>query len=724
MFKKVKLSAKKKPKNYIPIVRICKNDMILYKISKFILFLFVFQSICINTVISHDIENDSLKSFRLGEISVGDSQISNKIKSVNNYNVNYKILNNIDITSANQLRFVLPSSNIRTNSRGESTMLIRGASERQLALYFDGMPLNLAWDGRFDLSIIPSDIIGNVNINSSSNSALFGGNVLGGAIEINTLERFSNGWGSKTRTQINQVGESFISQKLDYKNDNFNSVFNISYLNNPGIIIPKSSDSLGYQNTNDEIRTNTNQSRINTFIRGEYKFDEFTKASLSLNFTKDVLGVQPESFQPTRNVRLWEYPDRNRIFTILNLEHNIDQNNEYNIKTTFWFDKFDQEINVFKDISFNKDSLSGNQIDKNNTIGARILSNNKLTEKSELNLSFNLLSSTHNEIFKDFNNLLDSNSNFDLDFSVLNYSFGGEFINNSINNLVFKLGASYDIQTTPLTGNFKELENNSLADFGTFLSLVYSIDNNFDLFLSSSRRTRFPSLREALSGALNSFVANPDLKQETGIINEIGINYTEQKVNLKFTGFYNLFSDMIVQIRLSKDEDALRRRKRVNLQNANILGFELVGNYEYEQWQFNFNTTFIKTFVETQTSNKYTDNIFSDTSGTKITLENRPELLAGGFIRYNINNDFSAQYEFNYIGNSYQNDGSNKVNPFIKIDGNVIFNLRLNYNLNINNNYNLNFFLRSNNLFDTFRESQLGIIEAGRSFVFGIVLDI
>jgi outer membrane receptor protein involved in Fe transport len=52
----------------------------------------------------------------------------------------------------------------RVNSRGESVVRVRGAEERQTAVFIDGAPAAVPWDGRLDLGVLPVGLIGRVEV--------------------------------------------------------------------------------------------------------------------------------------------------------------------------------------------------------------------------------------------------------------------------------------------------------------------------------------------------------------------------------------------------------------------------------------------------------------------------------------------------------------------------------------------------------------------------------
>ncbi|OQY73836.1 MAG: hypothetical protein B6D45_07580, partial [Ignavibacteriales bacterium UTCHB3] len=99
-----------------------------------------------------------LKTYHLGEVAITGFKIEElAIPQVTT--IDFKELRTSDATDLSQIERFVPSGRIRTNSRGESLMFLRGAGERHLGYFFDGVPMNLPWDGRFDISIVPLDAV-------------------------------------------------------------------------------------------------------------------------------------------------------------------------------------------------------------------------------------------------------------------------------------------------------------------------------------------------------------------------------------------------------------------------------------------------------------------------------------------------------------------------------------------------------------------------------------
>ena len=95
--------------------------------------------------------------------------------------------------SAAQVARYIPSAHVTTNSRGETLVYMRGAAERQTAIFFDGASLNIPWDNRLDLALIPTGIIGGMTVTKGAAAIEYGANVLGGVINLTSPALASEG---------------------------------------------------------------------------------------------------------------------------------------------------------------------------------------------------------------------------------------------------------------------------------------------------------------------------------------------------------------------------------------------------------------------------------------------------------------------------------------------------------------------------------------------------
>ncbi len=659
-----------------------------------ILFLIFFITIInFNTIKAIETSKDTLKVYRLGEIIMtGEKQAVSPIQKASMVNVPYNIIQNSDVTSVSDLQYYIPSGSIRTNSRGESMLFLKGAGERQLGLFFDGAAMNIPWDNRLDLTFVPADIIGNINVNTLGNSIFYGPNIMGGAVSISTLERTDEGFGTIVKVQGGDGNMQNYSILTDGKINNFNYIANLSYFTSDGMMMSADApDDLGNQNNSSALRTNTDQNRLNAYIRGEYHFTPSTVFGLAVSYTNQEKGVAAETFAGN-DARFWRFPDRNRLMITLNGE--IKFSPKLILRTTFWNDMFYQQIDSYT--SFEYKTIDETQYDDDNTLGTRISLNYLLSDNSRLSYVLNGFSTNHKQHV---------NNDDELTYSQNTISNGLEFSQN-LNNFSINLGLGYDYNQTPKTGLFTEAEGQSQSDFAGFATLKYDFNENYAISYNVSRSTRFPSMREQYDGALNKFKTNPNLKPESGLLNELALIIANNNISGKIGVFYNSYTDLIERIRLSKDQDSLRRRMRVNYSDATISGIDL--NFNYQPIN-RMNLFAYYTYM----------NIQANQGDTKIEhLVQKPEMLAGISANYNFAFGLKPQFEVEYTGTFYDSDLEND-GKFLEIEPTTLFNMRLSYGFAISDIYN-EVFVRINNITDEYKLSQWGLPTAGRTFSAGV----
>lgn len=643
-------------------------------------------------------EIDSLKTYKLGEIEVlNDKLQNNKFIRASQIDVQYHKIQSSDVLSFSNLQHYIPSGVIRTNSRGESMLFLRGAGERQLGLFLDGASMNIPWDNRIDLSFVPVDIIGNIRVNKSANSMFYGPNVVGGAVSITTLERLTEGIGIALKVVAGDGNSQSYSILNDGKIGNFNYLANLSYTKSDGFLMSgQAPDSLGNQIQNSALRTNTDFSRLNTFVRGEYSFENLGKLGISLSYTTQEKGVAAETFAGS-SARFWRYPARDRFMVNFNGEFFLHKN--WELKANIWLDNFTQQIDSYK--SFEYRDILESQYDKDNIIGSRLSLIYQIADQHYISAIFNGLTTEHRQ---HINNKPD-----DL-YSQYNISTGIEY-RGIIDNLDINTGLGYDINTTPKTGQFIEAEGTSQNDISAFATIRYNLTDFISVYASGSQRTRFPSMREQYDGALNSFKTNPDLKAEKGLLTEFGTTLSIDNFNGNLAFFYNQYTDLIERIRLTKEQDSLRRRMRVNYAEATISGLDM--NLSYTPIN-NFDISMFLTYM----------NIQAKSGGKDVEhLVQKPDILAGLLTSYKFDFGLKPQFEIEYTGKQYDTD-PNDGSKFVEIDPSLILNIRLSYSIPINKMLLAEIFGRINNLTDEYKLSQWGLPMEGRTAYVGFSIKI
>jgi len=647
---------------------------------KFFLVFLIFNSI---NLCAED-KLDTLKHYKLGEIIATSKKNVKTIHKSTTTVKSYFEIQSQDVNSVSEFINKIPSANVITNSRGESLVYLRGAGERQMGVFFDGAYFNIPWDNRLDMSLIPTDIIGQLKVENATSSVLKGANILGGIVDISTVSLDNDGYHGIINIQAADGGQKKISLTQDGKNGAFSYILNYSFFGSDGQILPNLEKNINYQNNNSKLRTNTDINRNSFFGRAVYELED-TQIGLSLSKIVSDKGVAPESNKSINKARFWRYKDWNRTFINFNLNHKF--NDDVNIKTSFWYDNFGQEILSFADSTDYKIN-DNTQLDSDDSYGGRILLNYLPSEDGIFNFVLNYSGTKHDQIIE--KNLINDEL---LEYSqnILSFATSYEHI---FGDLVTEVGVGYDYLNTPKTGIFTESEGNSTKDYSFQINANYNINEKFNIFLANARKTRFPTLREHYDDALGKFKVNPELKAETGILTELGIDYSTQNLKLVATYFNSIYTDLIESIDL---EDGTRQR--VNLSEALINGIEL--KFDYKP----FNKMNINGFVTYLDANGILN-------GKSKQLDQKPNILSNITFLYKLPYQIIPSVEFEFTGNQY--DKNQKLEPT------TLINMRLAYSLIAVFDIYSTFYVRANNITDQEKYSQLGLPEAGRTFMVGI----
>ncbi|MFA7326849.1 MAG: TonB-dependent receptor [Candidatus Kapaibacterium sp.] len=644
------------------------------------------------SVAQSETNKDTIRVYRLGEIVTEGTKGSQKIQPTKIKEVKYHEIKEQDAVNMQDLNAIIPGGFIQTNSRGESLLYLRGAGERSIALFFDGMYFNIPWDNRVDLSMIPTDIIGNLKISSGANSVLYGANVLGGAVNITTTERDNDGLGGNVGLQLGEGGRKYSNVKLEGKEGKFNYIGNLSFLTRDGLKAPKDNSFDFNLNKDNDLITNSYSERITAYLRGEYEIDDENKIGASFNHIDGQQGAIPENYPNEITRRFWKYPEWLRSIATVNGEFKLSE--MISVKGAVWVDKFNQTIEDYKSISFAE--LNEKQYDEDITTGLRVNFSANLSDNDKLNFAINGFNTTHTEEIDG----LDGSSVVN-EYAQMTSSFGLEY-KRFLGDWVFTIGSSYDRFDISKAGVFTEAEGSSFDDIAGVLGATYKLSESTNLFANLGKKNRFPTLRESYSAALGKFVVNPDLKPESGLLSEVGIDYHGEDLDATLSLFANNYTDLIAQS--SVPGDTLRRKQRVNLDEATIMGAEVLVKYYVTN---DFDLTGHFTYMNSK----------GTVDGIEQNLEYRPEIIAFLQADWRVYGGLDLLAEADLMGNQY--GISDLAEGLVPIDATTLFNLRLSYKTFYNENL-YTFFIRANNLLDQARLNKIAISSPGRMIYGGV----
>ena len=632
-------------------------------------------------------EQDSLLSYDLEEIVVSNGTIF-EAESNTITRVSLAEIERHNATAISELARTIPATHIQTNSRGESLIYVRNAGERQVALFFNGALLNIPWDNRVNLDLIPASVIGGITVSKGVPSVLYGTNVLGGAINVTsrvteaegTLTELGGFYGghstsSISATHLSAIGHWKVGAAIGYSNRN-------------GVPLPGEVE-LPFSQESDEIRTNTDREVLNLYGHVTHDFSNGTELGLSYLFLDGGFGIAPEShLDPLEaNIRFWRYPHWQNSTLVLN--GLIPVGSRAIVKGAIWSNWYEQEIHSFSSADYS--TLEERQEDSDQTVGSRVSFIQPLGS-GELILALNGLHSEHTELVYD-----ETTSSLDSDapeiFSQFVYSAGLEYGFLMQGKYKLSMGGSLDGITTPKTGDKPSLD--PFLDYGLNTGIQVLLSEDWLVRGAVGRKVRFPTMRELFGVALNRFLLNPDLSPESSFISELGVSRKGDVFSGELIGFYQRTFDTIDQRRVEVDGTTLRQR--VNLEGSRVWGVESVFTSRPSQyWGIEGHLTWM--------------NPRGVEDGGTVFLTEKPEWLGSLSLRYNQPSGFSVFGEATYRGTAY---GLNEDNTFVELQAAFIFDAKLSYRFSLNSVFG-EWYVRVDNIFDQASLPQLGLPGAGR----------
>lgn len=631
-------------------------------------------------------QKDSVRFYNLEEITV-KSGIVSEAKSISKINIT--LLDKADAVALSEIGKFIPSLKVQTNSRGETLFFLRGSGERQIALLFDGAPLNIPWDNRIDLSLIPTDAVNEINVTRGIPSVVYGANSLGGVVNV-----FSKTFEENPKINLSsQFGSGGFQKYSAYWLNggvNYSYLLSVGYKNQDGYVLPHSfNDGI----SKDKLRANSHSTMFNTFAKFNYNFSSGADLSASLSYISSEKGVPPE--MDVASPRYWQYPDWKKLALNINGKYRFGENNNSLLTYIFSATKFNMQINQYK----NSDFVDLDDIEKDDdlTLFGRFIYTHFYGLNHIIKFTASGLTSTHKEKF------LATNFNTTPKYIQNIFAAGAEyeFVNE---DMTFILGAGLESSATPATGDKPSAE--SVFDYSINSSFIYQAAKELSITFNYGRKTRFPTLREAFSGALGKFEPNPDLKAESANTIESGVLFNSENISARANVFLSFLNDGIVRTTVTTDA-GLKKYKRINKDAIRNYGFEL------------FSEITVLRNITSQINFSYLNSYAKNSSGQyRDTLEYKPVFIAGFVLDTKIINNTKLTIETNYYGEEFGLQGGSSY--FRKLPDYLLFNLRTAYNFKVNQNLFAEVFFRINNLFDKLYYTQWGLPEAGRQFFGGI----
>lgn len=512
--------------------------------------------------------------FRIGEIVV---QAARTVRTVGGASAIEVRLDSLALPPAPTLEAVLrevPAVHVRTNSRGEAEITVRGSESRQVAVLVDGVPLTLGWDARTDVSVVPATAPQELTLIRGLSSVLYGPNTLGGIIEVGVGKGVARGQqrALQLATGIDDVGglASSATVRLPFESEAGHWLVRAGagYRESPGTPLARGVvEPLPAEDA--DLRLNTDVDNADGFLALRYASDAGAWFALSSSGFRAERGIAAEL--GVDEPRFWRYPHVSRVIAVASGgtgQRDSPFGGEGDVEASIGVDAGRTEIESFRSRAY--DVLDGTEEGDDRTVTLRLLGDHTLGERADLRAAFTWADIDHDEVI---------DGGPELHYRQRLWSVGAETVarlledgGGAVENVRLSVGVALDRGDTPESGDKPAID--ALTDWGGRIGLTAALRGG-DMLVHGgiSRRVRFPALREVYSGGLGRFDPNPGLGPERLVATEAGLTARLATGELQAVIFHHRLDDAIVRI-----VTPAGLFRRVNRNQLRSTGLEMLGS--------------------------------------------------------------------------------------------------------------------------------------------------
>ncbi|NNF59557.1 MAG: TonB-dependent receptor [Rhodothermaceae bacterium] len=633
---------------------------------------------------------DTLRSYTLGEVVVQNAaRTAPLIEGIRLRAADWVETDAPTVAEAVRLA---PSTHVVTNSRGETVLSLRGASDRQSTVYFDGALLTLPWDQRLDLGLLPAATVGSATVFSGAAPVRFGAGGSGGVVNLVSRDLGSDGRVLEIEAAGEQPRGGRLSGTWLERRGVWSSVVSVQTTQTDGVALPNETP-LAFSQPDDAVRTNTDRALTSAFGRVSVAVSPAARLGVAVLHLDAEQGVAPEGHldPAVDRVRFWRYPHWRYTLGILSGEA---RSRLGTVRGAVWGGRFGQTIERFTDVSYA--ALDEQQEDADGLVGARLVLEHELT-RGALRLALNGRHALHEEQEASPN---DEPTALARRYQQSIGSVGVEGDWQASSRLAVTGGVGMNALLSHEAGAFASPD--PLTALALTSGATLDIADGLVARLSMGRRTRFPSMRERYDDALGRFAPNPDLRPEAAWLLDVGLHGS----TAAWQGSATVFARRVTEtIEVAVRPDGLR--ERVNLGGSRAFGVEVAGAARLSaalRVDGHLTLLHVRGFTDEETGLRLTE---TPNALGRVAVSRRP---ARGLLA-------TAEALVTGVAYSAVTDGLTRLDPSFRL------NLRAGYRLLLpQRGVAGEVFGRIDNVFDTVYFPQIGLPAPGRTVRIGLRL--
>lgn len=550
--------------------------------------------------------------YQLGEISVsttGETESSSVSKTV--YRDQF---DNAAVDSVADALTLMPGVNYAVGTRNEKNIYVRGFSQRQVPIYFDGIPVYLPYDGYVDMGKYSLSSIGMIELQTTAPSVQYGSNAMGGAINL-VSRKPQKELEAEFTTEFGRNNNFVSSLLLGTKQKNFYAMFTGDYQDSEGYNM--SGDFRANSKENGKVRDNSYRYSTSGNAKVGYTPTDGTEISLGYNFIRSDWGL-PSNADMSMNSRYWRFTDWDKTTYYMIAEKKAS---DYGVKARVYRDEYYNVLNSYDNDSYNTQTTrkAFQSIYDDYSEGVILGYTNTMLKSNDLSFSLQYKRDQHKQ--------QGSKNAPWLTYEMDTWYAGAEDTIAVTQKSDLTLSLAYD-KNKPVSADKEDGSSasdlrDSVDTWSPKARYEYRVSDATKLHAAAAQTTRFPTLKEMYSTFMDtSYVKNPDLKEEKANNYEIGLTQAIGNFSLQTNLFYSDVKDLIEQGTVTVGGTTAKQMQ--NVDSADIRGIEAYLNGVAGQHEI---------------SGAYTYMISKNTSDDRTTdkLVDRPENMLTATDKYNIN---------------------------------------------------------------------------------------
>ncbi|MFH0921188.1 MAG: TonB-dependent receptor plug domain-containing protein [Fibrobacterota bacterium] len=485
--------------------------------------------------------------------SLGAVVVTGKAKKDMNNTVSADDIAKYDKSDVAKALNLLPGVTLsQMGARNEGGVYVRGFDSRQVALFMDGIPVYVPYDGNIDLTRFSSSGVSQISVEKGASSLLYGPNGMGGVINITSLKPVSPLDLSATLGYVSEGRRASLNAGT--KQGDFYGMGSVAYLYRDNYKLSSHFVPTKYENGGDYDNSYSEDRTINLLAgytpQGVGDFNVIFSDQHGRKGTPVYAGANPAG-----SYRYWKWPyyDKRSLYTI----SRIELGKAGYLKIPLYYDQLQNSLYSYNDTSYTtmKRPYCFQSAYADHSFGGSMEYGTGLIPRDTLKAAIHYKNDYHRE----WNTTNDTARATDVQKFVVkpDIHFRDYTLSYALENLYMVTpkislvpGIAYNLRK-PLTA--ENLTGNpgtyAVTDFPMFtehawdiqMAAFYRPSRAHTFNASLAQRTRFPSIKDRYSYRLGSAIPNPDLKPERATHVEVGYAGTplaRLKIQASLSGSY------------------------------------------------------------------------------------------------------------------------------------------------------------------------------------------